>query len=487
MNSKRMMHNKLTHQTEEKAQEKAPEEAQAETREKAREQTKEELYQSFSARGLRRRQRRRVRLGMFASLLILSVSGAKRALDVFAASLLLLLLAPLMGVAYWAAGRKLLRHPRLGRWGETFDELSFALPAGALGRWLTRLRVNALPVLFNILKGNMSFVGPRPTAPDDLSPRQRSARKRFDVQPGLISLWWIRSRANIHFDSEMESDGEYVDTQTVWGDLGIALRAIPAALYGKATTEAADAVSILGIRINNLTMNDALEAILARLQGDLPNQVCFVNADCANLAYKDETYLAVINNAGLTLADGIGLKLAGKLLARDIKQNVNGTDLFPRLCAALSGTRRGLFLLGAKPGVAERVRDWIHQTYPEVIVSGCQHGYFSPAEEPAVIRQIAESGASILLVAFGAPRQDKWINLHLGETSVKVAMGMGGLFDFYSGHISRAPQWVREIGLEWLYRFLQEPGRMWKRYFLGNVLFLFRVFKERNKPFLPIA
>lgn len=457
------------------------------TREEAREQTKEELYQRFSKRGLRRQQRRRTRQGMFVSLVILSVTGAKRALDIFAASLLLLLLTPLLGVAYFAGGRKLRRWPRVGRWGETFDELSFAVPASAPGRLMAKLRVNSLPVLFNILNGSMSFVGPRPVSPEDLSPRQRAARKRFDVRPGLISPWWIRRRANIAFDSEAESDVEYVDTQTVWGDMGIALRAIPAALYGEGTTEAAEVVNILGIRINNLTMSDALETLLAGLQGERANQVCFVNADCANLAYKDEQYLAILNNAELTLADGIGLKLAGKLLTAHIKQNVNGTDLFPRLCAALSGTGQGLFLLGAKPGVVEAVRDWIKQTYPEVIVSGCQHGYFSPAEESAVIGQIAESGASLLLVAFGAPRQDKWINLHLGETGVKVAMGVGGLFDFYSGNVSRAPQWMREIGLEWLYRFLQEPGRMWKRYFLGNALFLFRIFKERNKPSSSVA
>lgn len=452
-----------------------------------REQTKEELYQRFSKRGLRRRQRRRVWLGMFVSLVILSVTGLKRALDIFAASLLLLLLSPLLGLASLACGGKLRRTAKVGRWGETFDELSFAVPASALGHMMAKFRVHLLPVLFNIVNGNMSFVGPRAVAPEDLSPRQRAARKRFDVRPGLIGLWWIRRRANIAFDSEVALDGEYVDTQTVWGDLGIALRAIPAALYGESTTVAANVVSILGIRINNLTMSEALENLLARLQGDRANQICFVNADCANLAYKDEEYLAVINKAALTLADGIGLKLAGKLLSRDIKQNVNGTDLFPRLCASLSGTGHGLFLLGAKPGVTEAVRNWIEQTYPEVIVSGCHHGYFSPAEEPAVIKQIAESGASLLLVAFGAPRQDKWINQHMGETGVKVAMGVGGLFDFYSGNVSRAPQWMREMGLEWLYRFLQEPGRMWKRYFLGNGLFLFRVFKEKNRPSSPVA
>ncbi|MEP7341443.1 MAG: WecB/TagA/CpsF family glycosyltransferase [Acidobacteriota bacterium] len=449
-------------------------------RDEAREQTKEDLYNRFSDRGLRRQQRRRRRLGMSVPLVILMISGAKRALDILAASALILSLSPLLAIAFVIGGREVCRMPRVGRWCETFDELSFAIPNGAFGRWMMKLRLNSLPVLFNLLKGDMSFIGPRLVSPGDLSPRQRAARKRFSVRPGLVCLWWVRRRANIAFDNEVESDSEYVDTQTVWGDLGIALRAIPAVIYGEGVQAVAGVVRILNIRIHNLTMSETVEAILARLQGNHPSQVCFVNADCANLSRKDAEYLNVLNHAALTLADGIGLKLAGKLLARDIKQNVNGTDLFPRLCAALSGTGQGVFLLGAKPGVAERVRDWIQQTHPGFIVSGCHDGYFSPAEEPEVIRQIAESGASLLLVAFGAPRQDKWISLHLGQTGVKVAIGVGGLFDFYSGNVTRAPQWMREIGLEWVYRFLQEPGRMWKRYFVGNAVFLFRVFKDRN-------
>jgi N-acetylglucosaminyldiphosphoundecaprenol N-acetyl-beta-D-mannosaminyltransferase len=456
-------------------------------REEAIEQTKEELYQRFSDRGLRRRQRRRRRLGMSVPLAILVLSGMKRTLDILAASVLILLLSPLLAVAFLIGGREMRRAPRVGRWCETFDELSFAVPKGDLGRWMTKLRLNSLPVLFNLLKGDLSFIGPRLVSPGDLSPRQRAARKRFSVRPGLVCLWWVRRRANIAFDNEVDSDSEYVDTQTVWGDLGIALRTIPAVIYGEGVQAVAGVVRILNIHIHNLTMSEAVEAILARLQGNRPSQVCFVNADCANLSCNDAEYLGILNHADLTLADGIGLKLAGKLLARDIKQNVNGTDLFPRLCVALSGTGQGVFLLGAKPGVAERVRDWIQQTHPGVIVSGCHDGYFSPLEEPEVIRQIAGSGASLLLVAFGAPRQDKWISTHLGETGVKVAMGVGGLFDFYSGSVTRAPQWIREIGLEWVYRFLQEPGRMWKRYFLGNALFLFRVFKDRNRQPLPVA
>jgi N-acetylglucosaminyldiphosphoundecaprenol N-acetyl-beta-D-mannosaminyltransferase len=131
--------------------------------------------------------------------------------------------------------------------------------------------------------------------------------------------------------------------------------------------------------------------------------------------------------------------------------------------------------------VTEGVRDWIAEHHPGTIVCGCNHGYFSPEEEADVIRRIADSGADVLLVAFGVPRQDVWISQHIRETGAKVAMGVGGLFDFYSGRTPRAPLWMREIGLEWFYRFYQEPGRMWKRYFVGNAVFLFRVMMERSR------
>jgi N-acetylglucosaminyldiphosphoundecaprenol N-acetyl-beta-D-mannosaminyltransferase len=115
------------------------------------------------------------------------------------------------------------------------------------------------------------------------------------------------------------------------------------------------------------------------------------------------------------------------------------------------------------------------------VISGAHHGFFSEAEEADVLETIRRSGAAVLLVAFGAPKQDLWISRNLAAAQVRVAMGVGGLFDFYSGRIPRAPSWMRELGLEWMYRFIQEPRRMWRRYFVGNVVFLYRVFCYRRE------
>ncbi len=132
--------------------------------------------------------------------------------------------------------------------------------------------------------------------------------------------------------------------------------------------------------------------------------------------------------------------------------------------------------------MVQGVVDWISRNHQEVQVAGFHHGYFAPGDERKIVETIRESGAHLLLVAFGAPRQDIWINQHIGDLGTRVAIGVGGLFDFYSGRLPRAPLWMREIGFEWLYRMIQEPGRLWKRYLVGNCVFLFRVIKEKLSP-----
>ena len=448
----------------------------------SREALREALYERFSAEGIRRRRWRRgfQRIAWF--LAVHGVSGLKRVLDLAVASALLLVLSPVMvpvALLLSTRGPVLRRVATMGRWCTLFDHLEFAIPPGFPGRLVRALRLRGLPVLINILRGDMSWVGPRPAAPGELSARDRLARKRYNVRPGLISLWWVRRRANIDYEDELSLDAEYVDHRSIRGDLGIALRAVPAMLYGAGVATAPDVVSLLGISIHNLTMSEAVEVICERIASGRPTQVSFVNADCVNRAAEDPAYLRVLQRSDLVLADGIGIKLAGKLLGWDIRQNVNGTDLFPRLCRALADRDGSVFLLGARPGVGEVAADWVRQHHPGVRTAGVQHGYFEASEEAEVVRRIAASRADVLLVALGAPRQEKWIAAHLFETGVKVGLGVGGLLDFYSGRIPRAPAWMREIGMEWFYRFLREPGRMWKRYLVGNGVFLWRAVRDR--------
>jgi N-acetylglucosaminyldiphosphoundecaprenol N-acetyl-beta-D-mannosaminyltransferase len=141
-----------------------------------------------------------------------------------------------------------------------------------------------------------------------------------------------------------------------------------------------------------------------------------------------------------------------------------------------------MFFLGARAGIAELAAQNMQGRYPDLCIAGTHDGYFSPEEESGVIRTINESGAKILFVAFGAPRQELWLAQHHEALAPSLRLGVGAALDFYSGSIPRAPQWLREIGFEWAYRLYLEPGRMWRRYVVGNPLFLYRVWLQSREP-----
>jgi len=207
----------------------------------------------------------------------------------------------------------------------------------------------------------------------------------------------------------------------------------------------------------------------------------FVNADCMNKCFDDETYHQTLRDMNQVYPDGIGVRLASEMFGNGVKDNINGTDLFPLLCERLAKTSHSIFLLGACEGVAEATAANMQERYPGLQIAGCQDGYFSAEEEDKVIDQINASGANVLLVAMGAPQQEKWIDRNREKLNASILMGVGGLFDFYSGGVSRAPVWLREVGLEWVWRLLQEPGRMWRRYVVGNPLFLYRVWRQKKR------
>ncbi len=407
-----------------------------------------------------------------------------RGFDFLLALALLVGLSPLWLIVLLASLRQsphVVGQELVGRWYVRFVRYRVNLASCGIGEILRRWHLDAFPALLPIVRGDMAFVGPRAVRPGEISPRDRVARLRYEVRPGLVGPWWVKHRGSVDFDPEPVVDAEYVATRSAGGDLGVLARAGFVLTYGgggQAITP--DQLDILRIPIHNLSMSDALDALVEIAGGDQTRQVAFVNADCANIAYRDSDYLAILQECALVLADGIGMKLAGQMLHKPIRQNVNGTDLFPLLCELLSGTSQGIFLLGGKPGIAEGVAEWVREHNPGVTVSGYHDGFFTPEEEPDVIAEIAASGAAVLLVAFGVPRQEKWLAEHLAQTNARLGMGVGGLFDFYSGRIPRAPLWMREIGLEWVYRFLQEPGRLWRRYFIGNAVFLWRVRRERR-------
>lgn len=246
-------------------------------------------------------------------------------------------------------------------------------------------------------------------------------------------------------------------------------------------------LSIHGIRLLNLSLDEAIEAIDVALTNRTPTRIAFVNADCVNLAAANPDYRNALADMDWIFVDGVGMRIAGRLLDQPVRENVNGTDLFPRLCELMAQRRLGLYLLGAQPGVAADAAQWARRDYPGLRIAGSHHGYFKPGQTDQILENIRSSQSDVLLVALGAPRQEKWIRSHMTACGATIVIGVGGLFDYYSGRIPRAPLWMRRCGLEWVFRLLQEPGRLWRRYLLGNMEFLVRTVLERRRRRTPAA
>jgi N-acetylglucosaminyldiphosphoundecaprenol N-acetyl-beta-D-mannosaminyltransferase len=410
---------------------------------------------------------------------LLAVLGeaASRALDVLVSVAVLLLLSPVLVVRAVRSRRQtgavFAGSTRVGRFQVPFRRLRFA----GSGRF------RDLAVWLNVLRGDLSLVGPRPLSVAEAAVVPAEDLVRFTVRPGVISTFRVRGKVGLAHERESAMDRELVYEQTLGGDLGLAARSLVSGVLGGSTPrETPPVLNLFGIPIVNTTMDEAVQWIIDRAGRDERGSLAFVNPDCLNIAWSHGGYREFLRAAERVLPDGIGIHLGCRMLGQGLRANVNGTDLFPRLCESAAREGLAVYLLGARPGIARAAADAMVQRYPELVVAGARDGYFQSDEEPGVVDAINASGARILLVAFGAPRQELWIAHWRDRLEVPVAMGVGGLFDFYSGRIARAPVWMREIGLEWVYRLMQEPGRMWRRYVIGNPLFLYRVWQQARHP-----
>jgi exopolysaccharide biosynthesis WecB/TagA/CpsF family protein len=236
--------------------------------------------------------------------------------------------------------------------------------------------------------------------------------------------------------------------------------------------------SLLGIQFDNIKKEQALNKVSDLFDAQKSRCLYFVNAHCLNVAYHDYDYRLALSKADLRLPDGSGISLGCKLNQSTLCQNLNGTDLFPDLCEQFESTNKSIYLLGAEQDTAEKVSQWVKKHYPNLKVAGFHHGHFKQEQSATICKEINRSGADILFVAMGVPRQEIWLETHKTQLKTQLNIAVGGLFEFYSQNISRAPVWMRRIGVEWVWRLVQEPARMWKRYILGNILYVFRVWAQ---------
>lgn len=241
--------------------------------------------------------------------------------------------------------------------------------------------------------------------------------------------------------------------------------------------------SLLGVRVHNAARREAiarLEAIIRR-PGGRAASVFFVNAHTLNLAAADPSYRETLNGGDFVLADGTGVRWAARLRGVRVAENMVGTDFVPELFQTTAGRGYSYFMLGADARTISTAADYAARAFPGWRLAGWRHGYL--VEEPersAALAEINTARPDVLLVGMGNPIQEQWIRQWLPRLDVGLCLGIGGLFDYWAGNVSRAPRWLRRLGHEWMWRLLQQPRLKASRYLVGNPLFIARVLRERR-------
>ena len=217
-------------------------------------------------------------------------------------------------------------------------------------------------------------------------------------------------------------------------------------------------IEVLGVSFDNVTMEQAAELGGKMLQEDRFHYVVTPNPEFILAAEKDESFRAVLNAADLVIPDGIGVIYSAKILGTPLSERVPGIEFSAKMLEKLDEMGGRLFLLGAKPGVAEKAGENICARYPNIVLCGTQDGYFKDEEE--VILKVAAAKPDLIFVCLGAPKQEKWMARWGQHTGAKMAIGLGGCLDVYAGNVERAPEAWQKMGMEWAYRLKKEPKRI---------------------------
>jgi N-acetylglucosaminyldiphosphoundecaprenol N-acetyl-beta-D-mannosaminyltransferase len=239
-----------------------------------------------------------------------------------------------------------------------------------------------------------------------------------------------------------------------------------------------DRIELMGCQIDNLSLEETLQVVERFIASGRPHQHVVVNVDKLVKARKDAQLRRIINDCALINADGMPVVWASRILGKPLKERVAGVDLFEALIKRSAEKGWRLYLLGAREEVVSRVKEIYEDLYPTLQVVGYRNGYWEPHEESNVVESVVRARADILFVAISSPKKEQFLGAYQERMRVPFAMGVGGSFDVASGKLKRAPRWMRSVGLEWFYRFLQEPRRMFRRYFIEDMAFFGMLAKE---------
>lgn len=245
-------------------------------------------------------------------------------------------------------------------------------------------------------------------------------------------------------------------------------------------------VNLFDINITNITMTDAISTIINLVKNKQKGYVVTPNVDHIVKLQQDPLLKEIYENAALVLADGMPLIWASHLLGKPIVEKVSGSDLFVEFAPVAAKEKIKLFFLGAAEGVAEQAKHNLCSQHPSLQVTGVYSPPFgfekNTEENQKIINMINQSGAQVLFVGVGAPKQEYWIYRNMQHlTDIHVCLGVGASFDFVAGNVQRAPEWMQHNGLEWFYRLIKEPNRLWKRYLVDDIKFVPLFMNELGK------
>lgn len=243
-------------------------------------------------------------------------------------------------------------------------------------------------------------------------------------------------------------------------------------------TSKPDRITLMGCQVDNLSMEETLQVVEGFISSGRPHQHVVVNVDKIVKAQQDPELRQIINSCDLINADGMPVVWASRWLGKPLKERVAGVDLFEALMKRAARTGWRVYLLGARNEVVQGVKTLYERKYPGLTVAGARDGYWPPGDDEVVAAQIAQARPDILFVAISSPKKEQFLGRFQAQMKVPFAMGVGGTFDVAVGKVKRAPLWMQKSGLEWFYRFLQEPRRMFRRYFIEDMAFFALLWRE---------
>ncbi|MFZ6750074.1 WecB/TagA/CpsF family glycosyltransferase [Undibacterium sp. Ren11W] len=250
---------------------------------------------------------------------------------------------------------------------------------------------------------------------------------------------------------------------------------------GDAGNQLNQRIEMMGCQIDNLSMEETLVKVEGFIKSGLPHQHVVVNVDKLVKANHDPELRRIINECALINVDGMPVVWASRLLGKRLKERVAGVDLFEALMQRSASKGWRVYLLGAREEVVSGVKQVYEKKYPGLTIAGYRNGYWKPEEEAGVVEQIKEAKADLLFVAISSPKKEHFLGQYQAQMKIPFAMGVGGTFDVAVGRVKRAPVWMQKSGLEWFYRFLQEPRRMFRRYFIEDMGFFWLLLKEVSR------